>query len=293
MEQNENRNESLFRAREPGHPFIAGWNRLGLVVLRYWIIGLGIASYVGAAFLPALFSPLYEPVLRPWSVLWENLVGIGSIIGTIFLLYFGSRDVRKLSEIRSENEALRAIVKGTGQDLFDVWHTHLWQWSRELNFGGGERVSLYKHSEGRFIMLGRYSENAHFTSKGRGVYPADEGCIGRAWRSTDGYDGIDGLPDPSDEAGYAQAQLEQCGMPGETVAKLRMKPRSIAAFTIMDETGTRRSAIIVFESTNPNKFSALGLGEFLRGGKARLVTLLMAAMKNQEPSLELATQEGF
>lgn len=273
---------------------MAGWNRVGLLVLRYWIIGLGIASYVGAAFLPALFSPLYQPVVKPWSVLWENLAGVGSILGTVLLLYFGSRDVRKLSELRSDNENLRAIVKGAGQDLFDVWHMHLWQWSRELNFGGGERVSLYKHSEGRFIMLGRYSENAQFASKGRGVYPADQGCIGRAWRSTDGYDGVDGLPDPAADARiYAQAQLDQCGMPPETVADLRMKPRSIAAFTIMDETGTRRSAIIVFESTNPNRFSALGLGEFLRGGKARLVTLLMAAMKSQEPSLELATREGF
>lgn len=287
-------NSRVLSRAEASHPFLKGWNTAGLMILRYWIIGLGIASYVGAAFLPALFSPLFVWRQSSWTVAVENALGVLSISGTIALLGFGSRDVQKLASLRGENEVLKKLVEGFGRDLFDVWHMQLALWSRELEFGGEERISLYKHSENRFIMLGRYSENGRYALKGRGVYPEDEGCIGEAWRSPNGYAGLDGLPDSeADPEGYLDDQQGRGKMPRGTMGLLRMKPRSIAAFSIMDETGTRRSAIIVFESTNPNKFSSLGLGDFLRAGKARQVTLLMAAMKNQEPSLEYATQEGF
>ena len=76
------------------------------------------------------------------------------------------------------------MIQGFGDDYFDIWRVKLAHIAKTLGFGDQERVSIYKysHEHGVFYMLGRYSEGPDFVRRGRGVYPDNEGCIGRAWQ---------------------------------------------------------------------------------------------------------------
>jgi hypothetical protein len=279
---------------DPSPAFLRVWNRVGEAVFQNWIIGLGLVSYVGAAFLQPLFSPLYFFQSKLISVLWENLAGAGLSILTLAFLFFGAKDARELVKIRVENKRYRALLGGFGRDFFEVWSTQLAIWSKELGLDGRDRISIYKYSNGSFIMLGRYSENPALNGKGRGVYPHDQGCIGMAWSSDDGTSFVSDLPDPDDDLdGYVAAQIDKCQMPEGVVKGLTMKPRSIVALVVKDSADMRRQAIVVFESRVTDRFSGLGLTAFFGGARARQATLLMEAMSNQEPSIELAAREGF
>ena len=143
-------------------------------------------------------------------------------------------------------------------------------------------------------MIGRYSESPEFAKKGRGVYPADQGCIGASWRAGDGWSFTCNLPDPrANSKDYARSQKRDWNIPDDICRDLTMKPRTIAAFALKDSGNMERAAVLVIESEKPDRFNPEILQAYLKGNVSRTISLLLDVLDPESPSLSFAREEGY
>lgn len=200
----------------------------------------------------------------------------------------------KVSHLEGEKTEMAKIISGFGSDYFDIWGKRLQVLAEELNFDARDRISVYRFNDDAFTMVGRFSVLPDLNKPGRSVYPADEGVIGAAWRSGDGKCIVTDLPDPTaDWDEYLKRNLDQWQMPNEVVQSMNMKPRSVAAYSLMDPQGKARNAIIVFESTAADRFSSATLEKRINGGPGKEIIHLLEILRVREPSLEYARAKGF
>lgn len=251
---------------------------------------------VGSAFFSDWADPLFWNVTpdKLKATLLENALAFLTIVVAGAAFAITNSDLKAAKIAKDKCEIFKSALKSVGDDYYGIWRNILSIWAGELNFSASERISVYKHTGAAFLMLGRYSLSPLFSKRGRATYPANQGCIGEAWRSAEGSCFSNQLPDPGRNlAQYQQAQNQNWNVPPDVTRDLSMKPRVIAAFCVLDATGTQRQAIVVFESTRVRTLNEGALRQFLElKGNAQLV-LMMDALKFQEPSLELAKQEGF
>ena len=101
--------------------------------------------------------------------------------------------------------------------------------------------------------IGRYASNPDFQSNGRSSYPIKEGCIHDAW--SNGWLYHNGFPDPNaNRDDYVQHHIG-LGIPRDTAEKLTMKSRLYCGCRVMDQNGKKPIAVVVIESTDPDRFS--------------------------------------
>ncbi len=72
-----------------------------------------------------------------------------------------------------------------------------------------------------------------------------------------------------------------------------MRSRSYAAFAIKDIDGTRRIAVIVFESIEPKGLDRDKIKHALDSVEERRIAEFLQTWKAFEPDLSYATKEGF
>ncbi len=183
------------------------------------------------------------------------ILGASALIAGARLTY---KTNKKIESLKIENDNLRESLKESNEDLYSIWHDELSEIRKQLDLFDHGRISLYKHErlgktkdpKGAFIMVGRHSLSYDFEQHGRGMYPASEGCIGRAFSNGEFFDAS--LPDPNYKRRYIRHVSRKHNMDKETVANLSMHPRSIAAFAIRDTNKRRRIGVVVFESKKEN-----------------------------------------
>ena len=183
------------------------------------------------------------------------------------------------------------LLEQAQHDYRALLEAHLVPLAQELNFGDTDRISVYKHDGHRFLELGRYSKNPDFHKTGRGVYPDNEGCLGRAWR--EGWAYVADLPDPKTEFNeYCHRQAVEYNISQLAVRGLTMRSLTYAALAIDSLRGDVRVAVIVCESTKPEDFSRDEVSRgFLTAGKG--IVYFLEYMRPLEPSLDYANEEGF
>lgn len=266
------------------------------IIRRFSALCLTLLALVGSAFLSDWLNPLFwfAPSAGLKAALVGNALALGTLIVAGVAFYLTNSDSRDAQKFKEKYEIFKNALKSVGDDYYDIWKNILSIWAAELSFTASERISVYKHTGKAFLMLGRYSLNPTFAKRGRATYPDGEGCIAAAWNSGNGSCFTNQLPDPArGVARYQQVQQDSWGLPPDVTRDLTMKPRSIAAFCVLDATGTQRQAIVVFESTRSQFLDEAVLRQFLIDKGSNQVVLLMDALKFQEPSLELAKKEGF
>jgi hypothetical protein len=129
---------------------------------------------------------------------------------------------------------------------------------------------------------------------GRGVYPVDQGVIGSAWKAGDGKCVVQDLPDPiNDLESYCARSRDEWGLPLSVTKRLIMKARSVAAFALNGHNNSVRDAIVVFESTDANRFSIELLEQHVLGPTGKDIAHLLKIMGEREPSLDYAAAKGF
>lgn len=257
---------------------------------------LTLLAMVGSAFFTDWVSPLFwaAPQTEFRTALIENVFAVLTIVVAPAAFLVTNGDLKDAHVAREKCETFKSALKSVGDDYFGIWKNILSIWAGELSFTASERISVYKHSGTAFLMLGRYSLNPNFAKRGRATYPANQGCIGEAWRSAHGSCIANHLPDPARGLqGYQQAQEQAWNLPPDVTRDLSMKPRVIAAFCVLNATGTQRQAIVVFESTRVRTLNEAVLRQYLDQKGNSQIVLMMDALKFQEPSLELAKKEGF
>jgi hypothetical protein len=263
--------------------------RAGYFLQDHWSHFLVIIGTLGLTFSSYLFFP-YE-IFDVWVCI-RILTGILCICAFIFGEFFSARKTAGFTALQQQNVWLKQIILRLGEDALAIWRFKLGSVSKAFGFESTERVSLYKHENGIFIMLGRYSEDPILDRKGRGEYPENQGCIESAYRQGKAIERS--LPDPSlDSESYYKLIENKWKIPIPVMEKCRMKSRSYAGFAVNDETRLNKVAVIMFESTKENAFDFEALENAIKGELGEDLMNLMRVLQPMEPSISLAKNMGL
>lgn len=139
------------------------------------------------------------------------------------------------------------------------------------------RISIYKHENDQFILLGRYSNNPNYNDKGRGSYSSQEGFISLGWKRKEFK--IHGIPEYVNKGiEYISHIKGHCEIPPRTITRMRMKSRSYYVFRFDNEDSRKPLGIIVFE-----KLGSEAIDENLINDREEIldiITSLLKGMKN-------------
>lgn len=155
--------------------------------------------------------------------------------------YFNHIKILKLKQLKKQEI-----------DIQSFWHDLLSVISKAYDFTSNERLSIFaieedkKYQQETSIMIGRYSENRDLCKKNRGVHPINQGCIGLAWNSPKEYFFKNDFPENTVK--HEELLKNNYKFPSETIAKLRMKAKTIGCVVLHNLTNTDRVAVLVFES---------------------------------------------
>ncbi len=233
-----------------------------------------------------------------------GLIFIGSALSTAV----GGREVLKEKErakklhledkgrvktLQKEVARLEELLGEVEKDYFKTFEIQLEALYKSLNFSGTERISIYRHNGQHFLLLGRYSKNPNYSKRGRAIYFDYEGCIGEAWDKGKACDY--NIPDSiTNETGYLQRMKSRWGLHENIVQKFTMKSRSFAAYAIDNfQIPLKRTAVIVFESLEPQRINNSNLQGVLTNDNLLVIRQLLETMKPLEPSPIKAEQEGY
>ena len=253
-----------------------------------------VVSAVGLAVIKDLGEIVYQ-LERPWWVICLAVLAIGV---TVRFAWFGSVEQSKLAvknaELSEQLENAEEVIKNFGSDYFEIWNNRLRVLSEVLGLDARDRISVYRHKNTSFTMVGRYAVLPELKKAGRSVYPVGQGVIGSAWTAGNGRCVVQDMPDPIaslDE--YCARSRDDWGIPPTVTRKLNMKSRSVAAFALNDHTNSTRNAIIVFESTEADRFDLGQLETHVTGTTGKDIAHLLKILGEREPSLEFAASKGF
>lgn len=224
--------------------------------------------------------------------------GALAVAATILCAWYGSLAQAKLAArnraLDQQLEDANELIGNFGSDYFAIWDNRLKVLAEVLNFDARDRVSVYRHTGNSFTMVGRFAVLPELDRPGRGVYPVDQGVIGIAWSRGDGKYVVQDLPDPINSfEPYCARSRDEWKIPVGVTKKLIMKPRSVAAFTLNGHGDSVRDAIVVFESTAPDRFSIEELEQHIQGTTGKDIAHLLKLIGEREPSLDFATARGF
>jgi hypothetical protein len=235
--------------------------------------------------------------IKNWESVWTARILWGLFVLFVLLTLGGigatlwrTRGWRSLEE---ELEALRSTL-GRIQEIYtELFEGQLAIFSgRTLEFGHSERISVYRHEEEGFVIVGRYSANPEFSKKPGRVYPHHEGVIGKAWQ--EGYAEVDDLPDPESEPEeYFRCQQEDWGIERALVERFTMKSRNYVAFALKDPVFSEPIAVIVFESTEVGRLSLEELAWALTTTEGQRIVQFLISLRSIEPRLSYASREDL
>jgi len=254
---------------------------LGWTIFRNWILG----------------PPEGHSFLR---IAGSWLAGLGltaaGILGGVFT-YKRTGSIRKLRDGKEsaerEVESLKDTLLRLSSSFREAWKNRLLSIFQDLNLDHNFRISLYRYnSESQtFKMLGRYASIDKFEKVGRGIYPADVGCIGEAWESSELEAYADDLP--NNEEDYIRVSCERWKFDEETVRGLNMKSRSVYAFVLMDAHQRDRTALVVFESVDQNAADVAVLREAAQSTFRKQILSDLESLEFIEPEPNIAIAAGF
>ncbi|WP_417619850.1 hypothetical protein [Oceanihabitans sediminis] len=266
----------------------------GLELADLSINGLGYAS----------IGILYE-IDKEWKYFDSKELGFYLLIVVFILnIVFGVlilRKRRRLSEykIKVENlsnkvQLLENDIENLYSDFFSLFNDQLAIIYHRLNFTANERISVYRHKNSKFEIIGRYSLNNKLAQVRRKSYPDSEGFIKNAWESENGEFSLNNLPEFVDgqKQKYYRAILKECAMPADSLRDIRFKGRSYYLKSLTDSANLNRKAIIVFESFETDKFDSETINSILEEEDQRL-TLFIEKMKTNGNENDLANIKGF
>lgn len=193
--------------------------------------------------------------------LWKHLTIFCYLMAAIsaILIILSKWNSRKTNDIVENLEQQLSYCK----EIFDpgiileIFTGYLYSMSSgKLGFGSNsknsERITLYIYDGDRrvFIPFSRVSQNPLYKRKGRQEYPANEGCIGKAWENGWCFDNK--FPTASDVR-YEDYSKKLYDIPPATAKGLGMRSALLACMRI--ESDDNPLGVIVVESTEKNRYT--------------------------------------
>lgn len=155
-----------------------------------------------------------------------------------------------------------------------------------FKLNGADRVSIYKYnlSMDCFFRVGRFSADPIYRGGGRREYPNKASVILNAWEAPAGYFQHDRIPDffkvKSNNGNHKKLKtyFENNSLGDFSVSKIRdmrMRSRCYHAAVITDPESSKKSAVIVFESTQPSRFKKRHVENLLSSEYGEIIRYLV------------------
>lgn len=203
-----------------------------------------------------------------------------SVFTAIVFGFWGLSHQKSITDLEKDNAEkgnkiidLESALTDSIQEMNELFNSYLTLMVKNLGFKYNERISVYKVHEGKFVLIGRASDNPNLQKVGRGSYPLEEGLIGKGWAEGEYF--IDNLPDPNNRNGdtyYTQVNSIN-NIDREVVRKIKMKSRTYFIYRIRGY-DNQPKAVLVIESLNSNAFSKEDVITKLSGVKQPLVMFI-------------------
>lgn len=218
-----------------------------------------------------VFNNLTWDDLNPFLLFVAIILGlIGIALNVIF-----KEKQKKLQELESENESLNnkfidiqreyfKVCSDTIRFMFDDFFT---------NSDGNGRVSIYKHQDDKFILLGRYSKNPQYNKRGREFYLDNEGFISRGWELME-FEIFNAPRWSGNGRDYKSFMKNNCNISDETLKKINMKSCSFFVKRIENEDARNPLGVIVFEKLSNSQIDKTSINNILDSNKAQIETLI-------------------
>lgn len=189
-------------------------------------------------------------------------------------------------------QLLEATLEKYGEDNYSLFQYVLACIFKSLSLNGADRISLYKKDKENLILMGRYSIYPDYNNVKKRVYPVSEGYIGKAMK--DGSFFIDDIPEFIDgkREEYYSFVCNSCNIPKDTVRNLSMKSRTYYCKALTNSMETERTAVIVFESIEANRFTEEQIRNVLEPEEKKL-TAFIEKLRFKIPDTDFATNKGF
>jgi hypothetical protein len=223
------------------------------------------------------------------------------VIAVIYILILVFSQIPKWRNnniLKSKVEDYQNINTELIQSLSVIWEGYLYTLAKSdpLNFCSNscsERISLYKYEQenNHFVLLGRYSGNPEYDKKGRAIYKSDQGCIAKAWK--DGMYFVNDYPCYDEDGEAYIARSCQDGLTVKITRGLTMKSRLFFGYRLHNESGRNPIAIVIIESTNPERYLEEELKEIFEGHTGQYLSKLTIAFSSMMPNIDQAKKAGF
>lgn len=216
-----------------------------------WAIGISLVA-IGLGIFKIFFSGV--------SFFWQVIVVVVLVLGHVFFQYRSLKQQRRstaitqeLEQKAKENEELKDSIEKWKAGLDDFFRNSIIFLYNSMGFTESERISIYKHCEDQFILIGRYSLNPALNEKGRDAYPDDEGFIAQGWRQGEFCMVIEADPSSNFDE-YATEVMQMCNINKGTLRDISMHSRSYCINDIKMPVTQEKIGIIVLESTAYSRF---------------------------------------
>ncbi|MDO9326224.1 MAG: hypothetical protein Q7T80_14835 [Methanoregula sp.] len=157
-----------------------------------------------------------------------------------------------------------------------------------------ERISIYIYDEEMeyFTQLGRFSQNAKYNHLGRKFYPKDQGCIGLTWQHGSYF--ANNYLNPETHLEEYAIQMKDERIPKLVTRNMIMKSRLYYGYKIMDTRKSGHLAVIIVESTDPQRYTEEQLRKvFTNEHRALFISRIIEKLNSCIPRLMDAKKEGF
>ncbi|OPX12971.1 hypothetical protein B1790_01965 [Mycobacterium sp. AT1] len=107
------------------------------------------------------------------------------------------------------------------------------------------RLSVYRHGNGCFYLVGRVSPNEEYAKVGRESYPDTQGFIGRLWQGANTPTTVR-LPEGRDE--WIETQVDTYGFAADEARQLRMQTRAMTGAKLQHDAHSEAFGVLCIES---------------------------------------------
>lgn len=218
-----------------------------------------------------VFAELTWEDLNPFLIVVAIALGLTGIA----LNVIHKKEQKQLKELESDNESYKNKFLEIQREYFKVCSDTIRFTFKDFfsNSDGNGRVSIYKHHEDKFILLGRYSTNPLYNKRGREFYLDNEGFISKGWELIE-CEVFDAPKWTGNGRDYKSFMKNNCNISDETLKKIHMKSCSFYVKRIENEDARNPLGLIVFEKLSNLRIDKMLVNNVLKLNKAQIETLI-------------------
>lgn len=212
-----------------------------------------------------------------WKELDDLLIIIAALL-TIIAIFISAHEKRKrkeYSDLEKELDKCNQKMKRIKEEYFKLCSDTIKESFNSFyeTTSGNGRVSIYKHNGSCFTLLGRYSNNPVYNSRGEEIYPDDEGFIAFGWQNQSFY--IHSIPKwVGNGTDYKTYVKKHCRINEQRLKSLTMKSRSFYVQRVDSKDSSNPLGIVVFEKIDDTIISKLLVDQIFEIHEGRIFSLL-------------------